>query len=189
MSFNLNNKWDLGNVQLVLPELPEEVSCIEGILPWNLALDPKIGTETVLLLFDRTPFIYELKKVNPFILDLKSGLENTSHGPVGYFLFFIPDPNNPDQPFMSIDCYVDPFNPAHLLIWGDLARQTHWHLILVGDGNQVVGFYEFNNLYNLEIRLSEMVSDCRNMDRQSFDMAKLEFQSKYSVDDLFSMGV
>ncbi|MDH5763357.1 MAG: hypothetical protein OEZ51_10265 [Nitrospinota bacterium] len=189
MTINFNNKWNLGPVQLVLPELPKEFSQIEGILPWNFALDPKIGTETVLLLIDNTSFIYELNQINPFILDLKSGVEITSYGPVGYLLFFIHNPSNPAKPFMSMECCIDPLNPTHLLIWRDLARQTNWHLLLINAKKEVVGFYEFNNIFNLDVRLIQMEMNCKNINGDSFDMAKFEFQSKFSADDLFSMGI
>lgn len=186
-SFKLNNKWETGKVHFVLPELPIEMQHVEGILPLNIALDPKLGSETVLLLFDRTPFIYELAKVNPFRLHLHTGLANTSHGPIGFFVFFVPDPNNGKEPFISIDCHVNPFDPQHLLIWRDLARQSHWHLVLVDKENTVVKVSEFNNHFKLNDTLDQMEEACRNMDSGAFDAAKQELCSKYTPDDLLSL--
>jgi len=93
----INNKWTHGKTHFVLPPLPPELRCSEGILPWRLALDPKAGSEMVLLLLDRTPFIHDLAKVRPFDLRLKTGLVRTSHGHCAFccFTFQIQDIQGP----------------------------------------------------------------------------------------------
>ena len=145
----LNNKWTGGKQHFVLPPLPVEFQAAEGIAPWNLVLDTKVGSETVLLLFDRTPFVGELAKVRPFNLRLKSGLVRTSHGPVLFLLFYIPDPKRPNTVVSAIDAHVNPLDSQHVLMWRDLARQSHWHLILVGANDELVDLFEFENTFGL----------------------------------------
>ena len=194
MPFKLNNKWEIEKVHFILPELPQELHQMEGILPFNLALDSKIGTEVVLLWFDRTPFIYELAKVKPFRLHLHSGLSRTSHGPIGFLVFFVPDPNNADIPFASTDCHINPFNPQHLSTFRDLARQSHWHVVLVDKEDNVVDLYEFNNNYKLNDTIDHIEEVCLDNERNallmgsdSFDAAKQEFCLKYTLDDLLKL--
>jgi hypothetical protein len=69
----LNNQWTHGKTHFVLPPLPPEFRAAEGIIPWRLALDPNVGSEIVLLLLDRTPFVEDLAKIRPFDLRLKTG--------------------------------------------------------------------------------------------------------------------
>ena len=66
----LSNKWLHGKTTFAIPPLPPQFRTAEGIMPWNLVLDPKVGSEMVLLLLDRTPFILDLAKVRPFDLRL-----------------------------------------------------------------------------------------------------------------------
>lgn len=97
----------------------------------------------VLLLLDRTPFVHELAKIRPFDLRLKTGLVRTSYGPLCFLLFQIPDPRNPGAVFLAIDAHINPSEAQHALAWRDLARQSHWHLILVGADNKLVDLFEF----------------------------------------------
>ena len=83
-------------------------------------LDPKVGSETVLLPLDRTPFIHELAKVKPFDLRLKAGLVRTSHGPFFFLLFYVPDPRHPETPFSAIDAHVNAYDVRHMQMWRDL---------------------------------------------------------------------
>ena len=167
---------------------------MEGILPFSLIYDSKIGPEVALLWFDRTSFIYELAKVKPFRLNLHSGLANTSHGPIWFIVFFVPNPNNSEIPFASTDCHINPFNPKHLSIFRDLARQSHWHVVLVDKEDKVVDLYEFNNNYKLNHTIDQIEevyldkeTDVLFMDSDSFDAAKQEFYSKYTIDDLLKL--
>ncbi len=90
MTFILNNKWTDGIFQYEIDNLPQEMINAEGIMPINMVADPKIGTETVLLYFDPTEFIESLSKLSPFQLHLKAILIDTTQGPVGTFIFYIP---------------------------------------------------------------------------------------------------
>jgi hypothetical protein len=183
----INNKWTHGKTHFVLPPLPPELRCSEGILPWRLALDPKAGSEMVLLLLDRTPFIHDLAKVRPFDLRLKTGLVRTSHGPLCFLLFYIPDPRHPGAVFLAIDAHLNPFEAQHVLAWRDLARQSYWHLILVGADDKLVDLFEFPNTFELDLTLDTLESVSPSMAGGNFNMAKSEFEATYTIDDLLRM--
>lgn len=159
----------------------------EGILPMSLAVEDRIGTETALILLDRTPFIYELAKVRPFNLMLKSGVVRTSHGPVAFFLFWFPDPRQPQMPFASFDCHANPLDRVLMLPWRDLARQSHWHLILVDGKGQVVDVFEFPNEYGMADTLEQFDQVCQGMTCGDFLLAKSEFCERCSLEYLFEL--
>jgi hypothetical protein len=73
----LRNKWTHGLTDFALPPLPAYLRGKEGLLPLDLIVDPKVGTEVALLLLDPTPFIHDFAALNPLSLLLKTGLYNT----------------------------------------------------------------------------------------------------------------
>lgn len=182
----MENKWAKGQVEFVLPPLPATLRGKEGLLPLDLIIDPQVGKETALFLFDSTPFIYDIAALNPISLRLKAGMYNTSNGPLLFLLFYVPDPVEPNKMFAGYDCHVNPFDDHHLSVWQRLARQTHWHLILVGEDEQLVNFYEFENTYNLEETLDYAQQTSAGMKQGSFDLAKQEFMASVSIEDLFA---
>lgn len=121
----LDNKWRHGKTHFVLSSLPAYVRGAEGILPFRSIIDAQVGSETSLLLFDRTPFVYELAKLRPFNLLLKTGLVHTSHGPLCFLLFYVPDPRQRGSVYTAIDAHLNPLDVQRLVMWRDLARQSH----------------------------------------------------------------
>jgi hypothetical protein len=139
-------------------------------------LDPELGEEVVLHLRDQTPFMQQLKRVNPFQLFLKTGAGRNRFGPVPFLLFYVPNPADPSgEPFVAYDLYVNPSNENQVSMWRRLASQTHWHLFLVGAGNQQEGFFEFENNFRLDEGLDTIQTACENIQMIDFDRAKAEF--------------
>ena len=182
-----DNKLTISKAHYVMPTLPSELANDEGIIPWNIVIDPNVGTETCLLLLDRTPFIHTLAKVRPFDLRLKSGLIRTAHGPFFFLLFYVPDPNRPGTEFVAIDAHVNPYDPKHMTLWRDLARQSHWHLILLGADDKLVDLFEFPNTFELGKTLDQVEAVCEKLPHGSFDEAKAEFCARYTIDDLMRL--
>lgn len=143
--------------------------------------------ETILAWIDRTPFIYELAKIRPFILNHKSFLYQTSHGFIVSEIFYVVHPENPKEMFAGFESYINLYNPQILTTYFELARQSHWHLFLIGAGNKVVDVFEFENGYDLEDTLNRAIKSTRNSPRGDFMMAKQEFMNTFSMDDLFQM--
>lgn len=185
--FVLNNKlskkahFELGECP-VFDLVPES-----GVLPMSAILEDRIGSEMVLLLIDKTPFIYTLAAVKPFDLMLKTGMVGTSHGPVAFLLFYVPNPASPDDPYFAHDYHLDPFNPGVMATWRDLARQSHWHLILVDADREVLGVLEFENVYGLGEALVAMTHAISDVQPGDFALAKQEFCDQYSLQDLFEL--
>jgi hypothetical protein len=183
--FQVHNKlkdrihFDVG----IIPEFDQWPD--SGIIPAPATVDPRFGVEMTLLVFDKTPFIHEIAKTNPFQLRLKTGVTNTEFGPVGFLLFYVPDPNRPMQPVILMDYHIDPKNSQKLAPWRQLASQSHWHLVLIDSGPKVVDLLEFENVFGLDSALNEMVTMCRPFPMKDFAQAKNKFSEMHSAMDLF----
>jgi hypothetical protein len=99
----------------------------------------------------------------------------------------VADPNNPGTAFSAIDCHVNPLDPQHMSLWRSLARQSHWHLILIGATGELVDLFEFPNTYGLAQGISQVDTTCQNMPHGNFDLAKEEFCTKYTIIDLLRL--
>lgn len=187
MAHALKNKWSNGLANFDFSQIDRQILSYEGIMPIPSVIDPLVGSEMVLLLIDHTPFIYELAKTRPFRLLLKTGLVKTSHGPVMFLLFTIPNPLPGQPPLLHIDAHANPFDIQHMTVWRDLSRQSHWHLFLVDAKQAQAGFFELENTYNLDATLSKVMKVCQGMPQGNFWLAKAEFCEKYSLEDLASM--
>lgn len=179
----LNNKWTEGKAKFNLKCVDWRILRSEGIIPIQGCLSEKIGLEVVILYLDHTPFIYELERIRPFNMYLKSGLGRTTHGPIMFhlFQFFAESPKNP---VLLVDAYANPFNAQHMTTWRDLSRQSHWHLFLVDSRAEQAGFFEFTNTFDLDRTLDTINNVCQGMKESDFTAAKNEFCSKYTIDDL-----
>jgi hypothetical protein len=104
-----------------------------------------------------------------------------------FLLFYIPNPRQPGSVFSAIDAHANPLDVQHMQIWRDLARQSHWHLLLVGANDELVDLFEFENVFGLEQAIKQVEAACAGMVEDSFDNAKAEFCSTYSIDDLLGM--
>ncbi|MEA3209315.1 MAG: hypothetical protein QOE70_2372 [Chthoniobacter sp.] len=106
-----------------------------------------------------------------------------------WMLFYVPNPDTPGGlPFASMECHLNPSDPEQVALWRQLANQTHWHLTLLGAGNRVHKFFEFENNYGLESALETMAPACRGMPVIDFMAAKQEFWDTYTMDDLYQMA-
>jgi hypothetical protein len=181
----LQNRWAQGKVHFEISSLPQRLMEAEGIIPFEVMLDPDVGPETALLLLDPTPSIQNLARMRSPTFNLKAGVVRTSECPLLFLLFYFLDPADPDKLYAGYDNHVNPFNPHQMNVYRKLARQTHWHLILVGASGKLVDLYEFENIYNLEGTLNFTEQACAGMACGSFDLAKEEFLQKYSIEDLF----
>ena len=182
----VKNKWRHGKANFDLSQVDPRLLAGDGIIPIPAVLDPSVGQEIILLLIDHTPFIHQLARVNPFNLQLKPGCAKTTHGPIMFFLFTVPNPVN-GQPFVQIDSHANPFEEQHVRTWRTLANQSHWHLFLVDASHEQVGFYEFPNTYDLNSSLDLFQKSCRGMPHDDFNAAKREFSRKYTLEQLSEM--
>lgn len=167
-----------------LPDLPAELRKRSGILPLLTTLDPKVGPEIVLAIFDNTPFVFDLANLKPFDLHVKNGAVRTDHGPVIFLLFWLRDPRS-RKPFAAWDVTLNPHDSQHAAPFLQLADQSHWHLFILGFAHTVQNMFEIENRYGLGESLQTLLGACRSLPCEDFDMAKREYEATYTIDDLF----
>jgi hypothetical protein len=185
--FVLNNKLT-GKAHFELGPCPAfDLVPESGILPVPAVLEKRIGSEVALLLVDKTPFISTLAASGQFDLKLKTGAVCTSHGPLAFLLFWVPNPDRPDDVCFAHDYHLDPLDPDAVATWRDLARQSHWHVILVGADRTVLDVSEFENVFRLGEALDQMELATAGWGRGDFALARREFTDEYSLHDLFGL--
>jgi hypothetical protein len=179
-----NNKWIHGNTNLVLPKLPIGFMNNYGIYYLTLTLDKNVGEEVVLVIYDQTDFIYELRDLKPFNFYMNSVLVKTNYGHVFSFIFWVTQPKNEKEAFAVFDKPVDISIQQQIHPWQKIANQTHLHLLLVNKGHEVVGFYEFDNLFGIEKAVDAILSldATRNYD---FEKAEKEYFENYGLEQLY----
>lgn len=182
-----NNKWIHGEVNLVLPRPRIGFMKEVGIYYLHLVLDKNVGEEIVLIIYDPTDFIHDLRALKPFHFVTSSLAVNTSFGPVYSFLFWVADPKDPSKSFALFDKPVDISKPQLIEPWVQLANQTHLHLLLVGENYEVEGFYEFENIFGFDeaVEIISMLDSTRVID---FEKAEQEYFRDYSLLQLYEMA-
>jgi hypothetical protein len=189
--FTLSNKWssevssrptfELGDLAF-FGDLPQS-----GVMPMPMIVENRIGSEMVLMLYDKTPFVSTLAKMKSLALILTSGLVHTSHGPVIFLFFHIPNAATPDHPYFAFVNYTNPFNSEQMATLWSLANQSHWHLILVDGDQRVKAVEEYKNVFGLDETLANNADAISDKHPGDFALATLEFSNKYTLQDLLNM--
>jgi hypothetical protein len=182
-----NTKFTIGPGKFEVQDFPPELDARDGLVAIPATIDPTVGQEVALYWLDRTPFIHELARVRPFRLFMRSGLFRSDFGPLIWLLFYVPNPQPQPQPFASMECHINPCNSNQVAMWQRLANQTHWHLTLLGAGNKIANFFEFENTFQLDEALDVMKQACRDMQVTDFMAAKRQFWDSFTMDDLYAM--
>ncbi|MBX7107585.1 MAG: hypothetical protein K1X61_02955 [Chitinophagales bacterium] len=181
-----NNKWIHGVTNLVMPPPPKGFMEVVGIYYLSLVLDKNVGEEVVLIIFDPTDFIHDLRAVEPFRFLTSSVAVNTNFGPVYSFIFWVAQANDVNQSFVIFDKPLDISRPTMIEPWRKLANQTHLHLLLVSKNYEVEGFYEFENNFGFD----EAVDTISQLDAtrvKDFAKAEQEYFNDYALEDLYKM--
>ena len=179
-----NNKWVHGVTNLVIPPPPKGIMNAFGIYHLNVILDKNVGEEVVLIIFDPTDFIYDLKAVEPFRFFTSSVAVNTSYGPVYSFIFWVAQPHDESNSFLILDKPVDIAKPNMIEPWARLANQTHLHVLLMNENYDVEGFYEFENglSFHKAVETIYQLDASRVID---YDKAETEYFNNYPLKDLY----
>lgn len=181
----MDNKWKLGNVHLELPELPPIFLSSSGIKPISVVLDKNVGMEIVLLITEPGHQAKGFEGVNITRFMLKTGLVDTSSGPVCFLLFYFPDPLTGAQ--VTYENTVNPKDEQQLAIYEQLAAQKYWHVIVADTAGEVVNFFEFVNHYGLKETLDQVKFVCEKTPATDFMAAKAEYEDTYSIEALLAM--
>lgn len=181
------NPWRHGLRNFEHPPLENFAGVADGFFPLRVVLDFEIGEEIALYLRDQTPFVEDLEQLKPFTLMLKAGVGQNEFGPLCFFVFWVPDPTDPTEAFVAYDVYLNPHDPRQVLVWRLLAAQSHWHLFLIGAGDEQREFFEFENTFNLDAILDFALEAWGPIQLVDFNRAKSKFMLEHTVNDLLHL--
>lgn len=178
----LDNKWNHGAVHFQLPPLPDVFRASPGIKLVPLVLDPDVGGEIVLLIIEPGERICEFENSKSLDFFMRSGLVNTSYGPVYWLLFYFTSP--PDGQIIAYENSINPKDENQTNRYKQLASQKYWHVIMADNIGNVVNFFEFENSYGLDSALAQVAEVCADMQVSNFMAAKAEYEMMYTIDEL-----
>ncbi len=181
----LDNKWRHGKTKLILPPLPEEILLSPGIKLMPCVLDAKVGEEMVLLITEPEELAKEYEGLKSMSFFSKSGLANTSFGPVYWILFYSPNTNTGQMAIY--ENIINPKNRNQMNKFKQLAEQKYWHVVIANEVGRVVNFFEFENIYGLSDALKQVDNVCAKMVVTDFMAAKAEYEMKYSAEELLEL--
>lgn len=176
------NKWRGGRVAWDLSSLPGVLLSSPGIKPLPAVLDPNVGTEVVLLITEPEGAVCDFQGRNITSFFMKSGLVNTSYGPVYWLLFYFPTPVTGQT--TTYEIVVNPTDPVQLSNFTQLAAQEYWHVVIASTSGVSINFFEFPNNYGLEDALDQVRTACAGRKTSNFPAAKAEYQARFSVEQL-----
>ena len=180
-----DNRFRHGKCHFELGEMGPVAAGVTGASFEKATLDEEIGPEIVLFLTDSTPFAHELKRER-FELHLKSGVAQTSLGPVLFLLWWMPPITN-GKPFALYELLLNPAHTGVLEVLKQIALQTRLHLVLIGPSQELLGVYEFKNVFGLDNLIPISESACKEYGgSMDFIAAKQEYDRRYDLMELFS---
>jgi len=164
---------------------PPPKGFMEGVTIYylSLTLDKNVGEEVVLIIFDPTDFIHDLRAVVPFRFFTSSFAVNTNFGPVYSFIFWVAQANDVSKSFAIFDKPLNISRPPLIEPWRKLANQTHLHLLLVDKNYEVEGFYEFENNFSFDEAV-EIISQLDASRIIDYNKAEQEYFNEYSLKQL-----
>lgn len=181
------NAWP-GPAEFIPPALPDFILQREDIHPVPATVFEDVGEEVLLLVVDPTPEAAQIATFEPFSLEIGLGSVATPEGALGYAVFVVPNPAG-GQPRAAWERYFDAGDAAHLGPFLRLAEQTHWHLVALGPGPEVVAAYEVANDGRLDAPLARAQAAAAAAPLADFVAAAAWVQGRYSLADLFNAAV
>lgn len=116
---------------------------------FNVAtLEAEVGPEVILLLHESRSFLTALRSQGPYQLRLNSGITSTSAGPIIFMLWWFP-PLIKGKPFAGYELLTSPkTGPSGTDLLNQAASQSHLHLVMLDDHQEIFGVVEFKNTYD-----------------------------------------
>jgi hypothetical protein len=153
----------------------------------SATLMQEIGQETVLILREQRQFMTDLRKHGPFVLNIKSGAVRTSAGPIVFMLWWFP-PILDDMPYALYELLISPSpQPTISGLLEKASRQTHLHLVILDEEQEVFDVVEFENVYGLGNLLNTSREIGATLTGYDFNAAKKAFNKEIPLEYLFRM--
>jgi hypothetical protein len=139
-------------------------------------LDPEIGPEVALILTENRELLNQLRQQGPFQLRLNAGAVNTSAGPILFMLWWFPPLIN-KRPFAGYELLISPDlrSSKGTEILEQASRQTHLHLVILDEKQEIFDVVEFENNYDLGLLVASTAQISPQLVGYDFDSARKAF--------------
>lgn len=146
-----------------------------GMILFPVLLNEASEPEAMLVLREERSFIKKLQSHGPLELHVSSGLANTSKGPAGFLLAWFP-PIIDGRAFASYELMISP-EPEHFTqsALRMAAEQSHMHLMVLDEREEIVDVVEFENVYGFEMLISTCAEATRRLNGYNFTEARDAF--------------
>lgn len=153
-----------------------------GVLFEEVTLDKSVGPECVALVVESEPD--ELLRRPELTFNLKTGIADTSYGPVLFLIWWIPSARD-RRPIAFYEQVMNPLNPKTSMILHRLADQTHLHMLVLDSKGQVQNLFEYKNTFDFD-KLLEAVARPRAVRPESddFRLARKAYEQEYEMEDI-----
>lgn len=143
-----DTRWSIGGVNLE-GQLPAALLERQGLVPFRCTIDPRVPDECALALLDRQLTKKDYASMGGLRLEVRSAAEQTGQGAIGVLMFgFVP--STADEPAVILPVHLDAESLAQATWLGELAGQSHLHLLIIGRGKKVLDVLQLENTYRLD---------------------------------------
>ena len=84
---------------------------------------------------------------------------------------------------------LNPHDWSNLAAYWDVARQTYWHVFVIGEENEELNWFELENRFDLDIALKVLIETAAYRPCIDFNLANSEFEARFSMQDLLRFDI
>jgi hypothetical protein len=151
----------------------------------TVTLVSEVGPEVVLILKEGAEFVDQIRKQGPLKLMLKAGAVRTSAGPILFMVWWFPPLIN-KSPFAAYELLSSPeSSPTGTQLLAKASKQTHLHLVILDEKEEILDVVEFENNYGLDHLVAIGAEISRNLVGYDFTRAGRAFFQEVSQDSLW----
>jgi hypothetical protein len=130
--------------------VPANGAPLSVLIRAGITLVPEVGPEVVLIVKENVRFVDQIRTQGPLRLMLKGGAVRTSAGPVLFMIWCFPPLIN-NSPFAAYELLTSPeSSPNGRELLAAACRQTHLHLVILDENEEILDVVEFENKYGLD---------------------------------------
>ncbi len=152
----------------------------------RVVINPTIGEEVIATLVEPTDSVHELLAKKPLELRVKTGVAQTSAGPVLFLLWWVP-PITHGMPSVLYEHLLNAGNPQTVELLKRVSHQTHLHLAVLGPKGRLFDLIEFENTFEFEKLIPVAEAGCSCNRDCDFAAARREYEANYKLAELFAM--
>ena len=176
------NQWFGGRVKLICPPLPPGLVGQSCAVLRSVVFDAKVGEEVVLYLLDDPEFARQLGRLKPFHLDAKTGAVRTSAGLIAFILWTV---SSRAGHIVDYEHPLNPFEMGTIRLLSAAGQQSHLKVVILDSHeNEVVGFFEFENIFSLDRLAGGIAEVIGHEPTADFTATQSAFRTEFSLEDL-----